>query len=247
MKTLTRISTDFLLQWILNILTLRKRKVKDWKMDMDQWIKAMDLPKMRNYLQSISVQCESLIRIALQTFEESRVHDILVCCIYLFMNTSIVSLVVPECLKMDQLHRGYILRLIQNSSSLKKLDFQCYNSTFYMSEEEVQLLQNVLKTNTELVLVRLPSVANLELVQTLLSNCPKLTVLILCGSKQINDEAACIIAGTHEYYIKGPLRKCIKTKSIAKRNLQLLDVSNTSIGLNGRFILQTIKNCTVVF
>ena len=247
MKTLTRTSTDFILQWILNILTLRKRKIKDWKMDMDQWIKAMDLSEMRNYLQSISVLCESLVQIALQTFEESRVHDILVCCIYLFMNTSIRSLVVPECLKMDQLHRGYILRLIQNSYSLKKIDFQCYNSTFYMSEEEVQILQNVLKTNTELVLVRLPSVANLELVQTLLTNCPRLTVLILCGSKQINDEAACIIAGTHEYYTKGPLRKCIKTKSIPKRSLQLLDVSNTSISLNGRFVLQSIEKCTVVF
>ena len=70
MKTLTRTSTDFILQWILNILTLRKRKIKDWKMDMDQWIKAMDLSEMRNYLQSISVLCESLVQIALQTFEE---------------------------------------------------------------------------------------------------------------------------------------------------------------------------------
>ena len=73
---------------------------------------------MKLNLQSISVLCESLIRIALQTFEGSQVHDMSVCCIYLFMNSSIGSLFVPECLKMDQLHRGYMFVNVRRRSSI---------------------------------------------------------------------------------------------------------------------------------
>ena len=217
-------------------------------MDLEHWIKSMKLPQIRKYLEPIKILTENLIQISMETFQESRVHDVLVACIYLFVNASTVSLVVPECLKMDQLHRGYILKLAlhQNCHGLKKLDFKCYNSAFYMSEEELGLMKNVLSTNTELTLVRIPSVADLEMVQILLTNCIHLTVLILCGSKQITDEAAGIIAGTHEYYVKGPLRKCIKTSVANQRSLKLLDVSNTNITIHGRFVLQSLRNCTVI-
>ena len=149
---------------------------------------------------------------------------------------------------MDQLHRTYIFKIHQETKSLQKLDFQCYNSSFYVSEEELSMLNLIFENNKNLILVRLPNIADSELIQNLFINCEKLTVLILCLCKQITDESALIISGTHQLYIKGPLRKVIKNKTKIHRNLKFLDVSNTSITINGRYTLQNgLKDCKIVF
>ena len=78
MKTLTRICADFTLNCIFQILSWRKRTLKNWMMNMDQWITAMKLPEMKVFLQmNIGALANFLIELSMKTFSGSRVHDIL--------------------------------------------------------------------------------------------------------------------------------------------------------------------------
>ena len=102
-----------------------------------------------------------------ETFKYSRYHDLLVCCFHLFLNDFTVKITFPECLKMDQTHRTYLLTTLKNYSKVKKLDFYCYSGyqTYYVSEEERILLKEALISMKELTLIKLPNVANNDILQ----------------------------------------------------------------------------------
>ena len=67
---------------------------------------------------------------------------------------------------MDQYHRTYLLRIIGNYSGIRKIEFPCYYSwTFYVSEEEQNLIKAAFEKLEKLTFVKLPNVANIEIIQ----------------------------------------------------------------------------------
>ena len=67
---------------------------------------------------------------------------------------------------MDQYHRTYLLRIIGSYSGIRKIEFPCYYSwTFYVSEEEQNLIKAAFEKLEKLTFVKLPNVANTEIIQ----------------------------------------------------------------------------------
>ena len=166
--TLKSLCSNVVIQWIFKILTLRKKEISSWKVDIHQWVQSMKLEKIRNCLleYSINATFEDLLDKAIEQFKESRFHDILICCYHIFLSKSTLKLVVPECLIMDQYHRTYLLRIIGNYSGIRKIEFPCYYSwTFYVSEEEQNLIKAAFEKLEKLTFVKLPNVANTDILQ----------------------------------------------------------------------------------
>ena len=166
--TLKSLCSNVVIQWIFKILTLRKKEISSWKVDIHQWVDSMKLEKIRNCLleYSINATFEDLLDKAIEQFKESRFHDILICCYHIFLSKSTLKLVVPECLIMDQYHRTYLLRIIGNYSGIRKIEFPCYYSwTFYVSEEEQNLIKAAFEKLEKLTFVKLPNVANTDILQ----------------------------------------------------------------------------------
>ena len=79
-----------------------------------------------------------------------------------------MKLVIPECLKMDQYHRTYLLRIIGIYKGIRKIDFSCYSSImYYVSEEEQNLIKIAFENLTKLTFIKLPNVANNEILQVM--------------------------------------------------------------------------------
>ena len=166
--TLKSLCSNVVIKWIFKILTLRKKEISSWKVDIDQWVQSMKLEKIQNCLLEYSVNAtfEDLLDKAIEQFKESRFHDILICCYHIFLSKSTLKLVVPECLIMDQYHRTYLLRIIGNYSGIRKIEFPCYYSwTFYVSEEEQNLIKAAFEKLEKLTFVKLPNVATTEIIQ----------------------------------------------------------------------------------
>ena len=81
-----------------------------------------------------------------------------------------------------------------------------------------------------------------------MKTCPELSVLILSPNKTIDDQSAAVLSGVQELVVKGPLRKTISVTNPTKNHqLRLLDISNTSITINGRALLQNfLPNCSII-
>ena len=244
-KKLTKIIFDTLIWRKLN------KVEKVWIMDISQWVQAMKLEELRNYLMNycISSTFDMLIHEAQERLQDARFHDLLMCCYYLFLNEFTVKIVIPECLKMDQLHRSYLISTLKNYPKVKKIDFQCYSGTqtYYVSEEEQNLLEETMKSFKNLTLVQLSNVLTNNILQALISNCDNLMVLIICNNQSVNDESVCIIIKTHELIRKGPLLKLKALENSQKSTLKLLDISKTSISIFGRTALSNnLLNCKIV-
>ncbi len=255
---------------------IRKKKLlsKQWIVSMDQWINLMQLDLLRNWLNTFCVfpVFDAFMSKSIRKLSEAKYHDILACCFHLFSGKHTQTSVLPECLKMDQAHRTYILALLtENCQNLRKLDFQCYNGfqTFYVSDEEKSILQKLLINLQKLVVIKLKNVANDELVQTLVDHCKILQILVLSGSKEITNASAEILSGVsrlvikgkqtnslYKYYLakqknhcfSGPLRRLEKCKRTEKSglltSLRLLDISRTAINVSGIAVLTSnFKPC----
>ena len=84
--------------------------------------------------------------------------------------------------------------------------------------------------------------------KVLIKTCPELSVLILSPNKTIDDQSAAVLSGVQELVVKGPLKKTISVNNPTKNHrLRLLDISNTSITINGRDLLQNcLPNCSII-
>ena len=78
--------------------------------------------------------------------------------------------------------------------------------------------------------------------------CPELSVLILSPNKKVDDEGAAILSGDQEIIVKGPLKLTKSVNSPVKNHrMRLLDISNTSITIKGRTMLQILMpNCALI-
>ena len=251
MKTLKSLCVSKIMEWIFNILLQRKKSIaSNWIVDISEWIQAMKLEEIHNFLMNFCIAStfDMLLSKSEEIFKEARNHDLLMCCYYLFLNEFTIKITIPTCLKMDQAHRTYLLKTIHKYSKAKKLDFQCYSDqTYYVNEEELFLVQESLKTFKNLTLLKIPNVANDDIIQSVISNCDNLMVLNISLSKSVTDTSVFIITKTHEQIKKGPLTKLKAIQNSKPSELKLLDVSKTSITPTGNsMLLEILPNCKIV-
>jgi hypothetical protein len=210
MKSLKYICEHVVFNWIIALLKIKKKNLShQWIMEMDNWIEAMELSNIKNYLQTYCIApiFDSLLSKSVKVLFESRFHDLLSCCFHIFVTKSTLKLVIPECLKMDQTHRMHILKTVRNYTNIQKLFFDCYSglTTYYVSEFEQKLLLDAIVNYSNLTLLNLPNVANDDIIQVLVNNCSKLIILMLSPNKDITDQSAQILSGIFYIIKKGPL------------------------------------------
>lgn len=253
MKTLENMCCDSIIRWMFDLLLMKKKSIasEKWIINLEEWITLMKLDEIRDYFQIVSKHFDFLRHNSLDFFQnQSRYHDILVCFYSLFVSDSTVKLIVPKCLQMDQLHRSFLIKLLNKYEKLKMLSFECYSgySTYYVSDEEQSLLQKVFQNLKLLTLVKLPNVATNEILQEMMNSCPNISVLELAPNQKVDDSSAEIISGRKTLVVKGPL-KVLKNVKEPKVNakLKLLDISGTCITFSGRTLLSTfLSNCTII-
>ena len=254
LRSLEQLCAEIVVNWIFEALSYRKKRLsKCWIMDITEWIKCMRIEDIRNYIEHncIGSTSEILLTKSISSFQDSRYHDILMCCYHLFaFGQSIYNIIIPECLKMDQQHRSYLLKILSNHSNIKKIDFQCFsgNTTFYVSDQEQYLLKSFFARSSHLILIKLPNIANNEIIQAIKNTCLALKVLILSPNKSLNDESANILAGTHTFVIKGPLKTFKKIENPKYcETIKLLDIKSTSISVLGHSKLtKFLPHCTII-
>ena len=141
MKTLESLCVSKIMEWIFNILLQRKKSIaSNWIVDISEWIQAMKLEEIHNFLMNFCIAStfDMLLSKSEEIFKEARNHDLLMCCYYLFLNEFTIKITIPTCLKMDQAHRTYLLKTIHKYSKAKKLDFQCYSDPGYIKGPEIE-------------------------------------------------------------------------------------------------------------
>ena len=53
--TLKSLCSNVVIKWIFKILTLRKKEISSWKVDIDLWVQSMKLEKIQNCLLEYTV------------------------------------------------------------------------------------------------------------------------------------------------------------------------------------------------
>ena len=270
MKTLKSLCVSVIKEWIFHILVQRKKsialnwgaaplydthlpryiKTTGWTfVNISEWIQAMKLEDIHKFLMNFCIAStfDILLSESEEKFKEAGNHDLLVCCYFLFLNEFTIKITIPTCLKMDMAHRTYLLKTLYKYTKVRKLDFQCYSGGQNVSEKELNLVRESLNTFKDLTLLKLPSVATNDIIQSVISNCDNLMVLNISLSKSVTDTSVFIITKTHEQIKKGPLTKLKAIQNSKPSELKLLDVSKTSISPSGNSILlKSLPKCEVV-
>ena len=272
MKTLTSLCISIIIKWIFDTLLQRKKSIaSNWGaaplcdtrlpryiktswtfVNISEWIQAMRLEDIHKYLMNFCIAStfDILLSKSEEKFKEARNNDLLMCCYFLFLNEFTIKITIPTSLKMDQAHRTYLLKTIHKYTKVKKLDFQCYSggqAYSHVGEEELNLVQESLKTFKELTILKLPNVANDDIIQSVISYCDKLMVLNISLSKSVTDSSVFIITKTHELIKKGLLTKLKAIQNSEPSKLKLLDVSKTSVSPTGNsMLLEILPHCEIV-
>ena len=136
------------------------------------------------------------------------------------------------------------LKTFKQNSCLKKVDGHIILQEFlsrFLSEKHSTSPIDQLLVNCEKYLT-------FSYFQVLMKTCPELSVLILSPNKTIDDQSAAVLSGVQELVVKGPLKKTISVNNPTKNHrLRLLDISNTSITINGRALLKKcLPNCSII-
>ena len=270
MKTLKSLCVSVIKEWIFQILLQRKEsialnwgaaplydthlpryiKTTGWTfVNISEWIQAMKLEDIHKFLMNFCIAStfDILLSESEEKFKEAGNHDLLVCCYFLFLNEFTIKITIPTCLKMDMAHRIYLLKRLYKYTKVRNLDFQCYSGGQNVSEKELNLVRESLNTFKDLTLLKLPSVATNDIIQSVISNCDKLMVLNISFSTSVTDLSVFIITKTHQLIKKGSLTKLKAIQNSKPSELKLLDVSKTSITPTGNsMLLEILPNCKIV-
>jgi hypothetical protein len=134
---------------LLAALVERKRSIGRWLVDQHEWLRAMQLKPLADWLtQGLPIEeVRAILRQGLKRLTDARDRDLLACCFAMLVHGHRLvgqQVEVPACLRHDQATRTLLLELLSSGDAdksrlrLRHLNLACYSgfgAAPYASEE----------------------------------------------------------------------------------------------------------------